>query len=135
VRVVLDTNVFVSGVFFSGHPNIILQAWRNGKIKLVVSAEILEEYRRIGELLAARFNGVDLEPFLALLAVEADVVFAPSIGESICDDPDDDIFIYCAISGNSRCIVSGDKELKRVSGYSGIEIISPRMFVEKYLKK
>ena len=93
MRVVLDTNVFVSGVFFSGPPNIILQAWRDGKIKLVVSAEILEEYRRIGELLAARFTCVDLEPFLALLAVEADVVLAPSIGERICDDPDDDIFI------------------------------------------
>ena len=116
-------------------PNIILQAWRDGKIKLVVSAEILEEYRRIGELLAARFTCVDLEPFLALLAVEADVVLAPSIGERICDDPDDDIFIYCAISGYSRCIVTGDKELKRVSGYSGVEILSPRMFVEKYLKK
>jgi putative PIN family toxin of toxin-antitoxin system len=135
VRVVLDTNVFVSGVFFTGPPHTILQAWRDGKIKLVVSAEILEEYRRIGELLAARFTGVDLEPFLALLAVEADVVLAPSIDESICDDPDDDIFIYCANSGNCRCIVSGDKELKNVSGYSGIEIMSPRMFVEKYLKK
>lgn len=65
----------------------------------------------------------------------SDRLLAPSIGDGICDDPDDDIFIYCAISGNSRCIVSGDKELKRVSGYSGIEIISPRMFVEKYLKK
>ena len=131
MRVVLDTNVFVSGVFFSGPPNIILRAWRDGLIKLIVSAEILEEYRRIGELLAVQFTGIDLEPFLALLAVEADVVLAPSIGESICDDQDDDIFIYCAISGNSKCIVSGDKKLKKVSGYSGIEIISPRIFVDK----
>ena len=135
MRVVLDTNVFVSGVFFSGPPNIILRAWRDGLIKLVLSAEILEEYRRIGELLSVQFTGIDLEPFLALLAVEADVVLAQSIRESICDDPDDDIFIYCAISGNSRCIVSGDKKLKNVSGYRGIEIISPRIFVEKYLKK
>ena len=135
MRVVLDTNVFVSGVFFTGPPHTILRAWRDGQIKLVLSAEILEEYRRIGDSLAAQFIGIDLEPFLALLAVEADIVLAPSIGEGICDDPDDDIFIYCAISGNSRCIVSGDKKLKRVSGYSGIEIISPRIFVEKYLKK
>ena len=125
MRIVLDTNVFVSGVFFTGPPHTILRAWRDGKIELGVSAEILEEYRRIGELLADRFTGVDLEPFLALLAVEADVVLAPSIGEGICEDPDDDIFIYCAISGNSRCIVSGDKKLKSISGYGGIEIISP----------
>jgi putative PIN family toxin of toxin-antitoxin system len=44
VRIVLDTNVFISGVFFSGPPYKILEAWRNGRIVLVVSPEILEEY-------------------------------------------------------------------------------------------
>jgi predicted nucleic acid-binding protein len=41
--VILDTNVFVSGVFFSGPPYQILRAWRDGKIQLVVSPEIIEE--------------------------------------------------------------------------------------------
>ena len=43
MRVILDTNVFVSGVFFRGPPYQILTAWRDGKIQLVVSPEILEE--------------------------------------------------------------------------------------------
>jgi len=135
VRVVLDTNVFISGVFFSSPPNRILRAWRDSLIKLVISAEILEEYRRIGEMLSKRFSGIDLEPFLALLAVEAEVVLAPSIRAPICEDPDDDIFIYCALAGNSKCIVSGDKHLKNATGYRGIEIIAPRTFIDKYLKK
>jgi putative PIN family toxin of toxin-antitoxin system len=135
VKIVLDTNVFISGVFFSGPPNTILRSWRDGLVKLIVSAEILEEYRRVGELLAHQFSGVDLEPFLALVAVESEVILAPAIEESICEDPDDDIFIYCAYSGGADCIVSGDNKLKKVSGYRGIEIVSPRMFVEKYLKK
>ena len=48
MKVVLDTNVFVSGVFFCGPPYDILSAWRGGRLQLVVSAEILEEYRRVG---------------------------------------------------------------------------------------
>jgi putative PIN family toxin of toxin-antitoxin system len=134
VRVVLDTNVFVSGIFFSGPPSRILRAWRDGKIKLVVSAEILEEYRRVGEELASTYPGVDLEPFLALLAVEAEVVLAPSIDERISEDQDDDKFIFCALAAKCNCIVSGDIHLKEVSGYRGIEIVSPRKFIDRYLK-
>ena len=50
MKVVLDTNVFISGVFFSGPPYQILKAWREGKIQLVVSEKIFEEYVRVGEI-------------------------------------------------------------------------------------
>jgi predicted nucleic acid-binding protein len=52
VKIVLDTNVFVSGVFFSGPPYQILPAWREDKFQLAVIPEILEEYRRVGGILA-----------------------------------------------------------------------------------
>ena len=71
MRVVLDTNVVVSGVFFSGQPRRILEAWRDGRLELVASLEILEEYRRVGERLAAQFEGVSLEPLFTLLATNA----------------------------------------------------------------
>jgi predicted nucleic acid-binding protein len=44
VRLVLDTNVIISGIYFSGPPYEILDAWRRGLIEFVVSAEILDEY-------------------------------------------------------------------------------------------
>jgi uncharacterized protein len=62
VRIVLDTNVFISGVFFSGPPYKILEAWRDGRIALVVSPEILEEYYRVGENLSGRYTEVDITP-------------------------------------------------------------------------
>jgi len=49
VKIIVDTNVFISGVFFSGPPYQILKAWCDGKIQLVISQEILEEYHRVGE--------------------------------------------------------------------------------------
>jgi predicted nucleic acid-binding protein len=53
VRVILDTNVFVSGVFFRGPPYEILESWRDGKVQLVVSPEIEEKVILIFELLSA----------------------------------------------------------------------------------
>jgi predicted nucleic acid-binding protein len=57
VKIVVDTNVFVSGVFFSGPPHQILQAWRDGKAQLVISPAILDEYVRVGEELSATVSG------------------------------------------------------------------------------
>ena len=73
---VLDTNVFVSGVFFGGAPGRILSAWADGSIRLVVSPEILEEYEATGHRLAAAFPEVDLDPLLALVTKEGIVVQA-----------------------------------------------------------
>jgi len=47
MKIVLDTNVFISGVFFSGPPYQILKAWRDGKLQLIVSSEILGEKRYV----------------------------------------------------------------------------------------
>ncbi len=76
MRVVLDTNVFVSGVFFSGPPFQILSAWRDSRIQLVVSAEILEEYRRVGERLEAGQSGTAFSQILLLVALHSEVVLA-----------------------------------------------------------
>lgn len=83
MRIILDTNVFVSGVFFSGPPNKILQSWRDRKIKLVVSPEIIQEYQRVADVLKAQFSGVDLGPVIDLLIAEGEVVSTPALPEQI----------------------------------------------------
>lgn len=134
MKIILDTNVFVSGVFFTGPPYRILEAWRDGKLRLVISEDILEEYRRVGEVLAERFPSIDLRPFLALVTVSAEMSPSKRFAAPLCDDPDDDMFIACALAGKCKTIVSGDKHLLKMSGYHGIKVLSPREFVDKYLK-
>ena len=134
MRLILDTNVFVSGIFFSGPPYEILDAWRRGKLTLVVSPDILSEYDRVGQELASEFPNVDLAPALELLASKGEVVEAPPLTERVCSDPDDDKFLACAIASGTKTISSGDKALRKTSGYAGIAVISPREFVDKYLK-
>jgi putative PIN family toxin of toxin-antitoxin system len=133
VKVILDTNVFISGVFFVGPPYRILKAWRDGKLRLVISQEILEEYRRVGEALAEQFPTVDLRPVIDLVTIESDLYPSQPLPEPVCDDLDDDKFLACALASGSKLIISGDKHLLRVSGFSGVEILKPREFIEKYL--
>jgi len=133
VRIVLDTNVFVSGVFFGGHPYRILDAWRHSRLTLILSAEILDEYRRVGEDLAVRYDGVDLAPFLRLIVAHAEFVEPEPFTSPVCRDPDDDTFLACAAVGRVHAIVSGDKDLLVLSEFRTIPILTPRQFVESHL--
>ena len=133
MKVILDTNVFVSGVFFSGPPYRILEAWREGELELIMSSDILDEYRRVATVLAEGFPPVDLRGILEFVEKEAVFFDAPALSEQICDDPDDDKFLACAFASDSKIIVSGDKHLLRVSGYRDIEVLKPKAFVDAYL--
>ncbi len=135
MRIVLDTNVFVSGVFFSGPPYQILKAWRDDQLRLAISNEILDEYQRVGEALALKFPGIHLEPILELVTLKAKGFPSQQLPAPLCDDPDDDKFFACAVAAKSRIIVSGDKHLLRVSGFRAIRVLKPRDFVDAYLKE
>jgi len=134
MRIILDTNVFISGIFFTGPPSRILEAWRDGKVQLLVSPSILDEYQRIGAELALQFQGVGLRPFLDLLTIHAEIVLAPTLPPAIHDDPSDDKFLEAAVAGNASYIISGDKHLLKLSEFQGIQILKPRDFVQRYLE-
>lgn len=133
MRIVLDTNVFVSAVFFGGVPGRILEAWRDGRVQLVLSANILDEYQRVGHALGAQYAGVDLEPILALLTVEAEIIEAPALSAPVSADPDDDKFLACASAAGVGVIVSGDSDLVDHDGWSGVRILRPRQFAAEFL--
>jgi uncharacterized protein len=135
VRIVVDTNVLVSGLLFGGTPARVLAAWTDGVAMLVVSPEILDEYRRVGlELAKGRSELVTaLEALLTLIAIHAVVIDAPALPAPVSEDPDDDKFLAAALASGGKLIVSGDKHLLRVSGWSQIEVLKPRQFVDQYL--
>ena len=133
MRIILDTNVLVSGIFFSGPPFRILKAWRDNTLQLVVSTDILNEYHRVATILGEKYSQVDISPILELLTVNSDIVTAPPLPEPVSVDPDDDKFIACALAGNTKLIVSGDGHLLDINGYQDIEVLRPRQFVNAYL--
>jgi len=135
VKVVLDTNVVVSGIFFAGPPYEILNSWRRGSFKLLLSEAIFDEYQRVATNLRRKYSGVNISAFLRLLALGALWVDAPELGVQVSEDPDDDKFIACALAGNAKVIVSGDRHLINISSHKGVTILTPRVFVETLFKK
>ena len=133
MRVILDTNVLVSGLFFSGPPHDILQAWAGGAFELVVSPEILEEYRRVVHELAAKFPSVQAAGLLDFVTVNSLICATNPLPEPVCDDPDDDKFLACALAGRAGIIVTGDKALLRVEPPRELRILTPREFTNEYV--
>jgi putative PIN family toxin of toxin-antitoxin system len=133
LKVILDTNVLISGVYFGGYPYRILEAWNNDKLILIVSKEILDEYGRIGRMLAEQFPLINFEPMLKFVMTNAVIVKPGKLRQPVCNDPDDDKFFACAMSAGCKTIISGDKHLLKVSGFKEISVLKPREFVERYL--
>lgn len=136
MNVVLDTNVLVSGFFFGGVPGQILEAWRNQRVTIVLSAPILAEHREVGAALEARYGGSEFESFAALLVAHGEVVDAPpALSEQVCRDPDDDKFLACALAAAAPMVISRDRALLDVTSCRGIEVVTPRAFVDQHLVK
>ena len=133
MKIVIDTNVFVSGIFFTGPQYCILEAWRNGRLQPAISQEIADEYQSVVDELPKQYSAIDTIPILDFISKNTKLIMAPNLLEPVCIDPDDDKFIACAIAANCKIIVSGDKHLLKVSGYCGIQVMKPREFVDKFL--
>ena len=133
MRVILDTNVFISGIFFSGPPSKILKAWADQKFHLVLSQQILDEYQRVSEDLSSKFPSIDIAPIIELITIHGLFIDTHGYTLPVCEDPDDNKFIECAVASNCKIIISGDKHLSILSEFRGIAILNPRDFVDKYL--
>jgi putative PIN family toxin of toxin-antitoxin system len=135
MKVVLDTNVLISAIFFSGPPSRILSAWIEGEFELVVSTEILEEYREVASRIGGGFPGIELGPVLDRIVSNALLVVPVELPRDACADRDDIKFLECAVASRAECVVSGDRALLRSSGYERVEVIAPRRFVERWLAR
>ena len=133
MRIVLDTNILISGIFFRGPSHLILQAWKQKKIQFVITPEIFAEYTRVAEVISTKYPGIDISEILNLVAIYSEIVQPFSLSEPVSEDPDDDKFIGCAISNEVRYIVSGDKHLLKISGYHGIRVFKPQEFCTEFL--
>jgi putative PIN family toxin of toxin-antitoxin system len=134
VRILLDTNIIISGFLSSeGPPGKLVQGWLDGTFELVTSPAQLEELRRaLGyERLRDRINPDQAQYFLESVAVAAIVV--TSVGEvTFSADSDDNVILATAIAGHAALIVSGDKPgMLNLREVEGIPIVTPREALDR----
>ena len=135
MRVVADTNVVVSGLFWRGPSRFVLDAARTGAIQLFTTAPLLAELEDVlnRQKFLSKITQTDATPRSLVLsyAALATIVKPASIDPVILEDPDDDAVLECAISADADVIVSGDSHLRRLEEYSNIRILSARQMMEQ----
>lgn len=130
MRIVIDTNVLASAVFFGGKPFQLLRYIMADRVDAVASKEIVDEYEEIIYRLQQKYPAINtripLQEFLArleIIRVSSDI--------HISRDPDDDKFISCAVDGKCLYVVSGDSDLLSVGKYADIEILTVTEFLNR----
>lgn len=128
MRIVIDTNVLVSGIFFGDQPRRVLEAvWRD-RVVAYATPDILGEYAEVEAELLRRGQGHLDRSALDLITSRLEVI-APKTQVSVCRDPDDDKFIGCALDAKAIYIVSGDKDLLTLGKYAVVEMVTAAEFM------
>jgi uncharacterized protein len=130
LRVVLDTNVYISAFTRSRGPSF--QTWiaaRNRHYHLLISPPIIREIT--GVLRREKFHTQeqDIADLVKLIAKVAEIVLPTLTLEVVREDPPDNRILECAVEGRANLIVSGNTHLKRLRNFEGIAIVPPRMFL------
>jgi uncharacterized protein len=128
VRVVLDTNVLISGIFWSGPPAKILEHWVDGRFDLFASQPILDEYARI-ILEIAQEEDASLSSRWQFFITENSRIVEIKHHLKLCRDKDDNKFIECAVSASAQYMVSGDDDLLSLGIVFDTQILKPAEFL------
>lgn len=132
MRIVIDTNIIASAVFFGGNPRRIIEALFEKKLEAFITPEILEEYHETFEELQIKYQEKRVYVPVTQIA-EACRMIIPNQTFEVCRDPDDNKFIDCAYAGKCIYIVTGDKDLLDIRKFKDIEIVTAVDFCNKYL--
>lgn len=125
VRVVLDTNVFLSAVLCGGAVGELVDYWQRRVIIPLLSKPILKEYLRVLAYPKFQLNPDDIRRIVEEeLVYFADVVTITHHSTAVRADPSDNKFLDCAVSGQADLLVSGDAHLLALGEYRNIPIVT-----------
>lgn len=140
LRAVIDTNLFVSGIFARDSLSAQLQnLWINLEFELVTSIEIIKEISRVLNYprIKDHFKPKDknIKRFFRLIFRKAVIAKDIYKTDRITEDPTDNKFLACALEKNADYIVSRDPHLRNIKHYHGIQIVDVKTFIEKVKAK
>src|SRR3989338_1074022 len=131
IKVVVDTNVFISGIFWEGNfCTQIIDLWRLGKITLVSSLEIIEELVETLKDFKIKMPGDMVKEWQNKIIENALIVEPKERLDIVKDDPKDNKFFEAAVAGNAEYVISQDKKhILGIKEYKEIKTASPEEFL------
>ena len=124
MKIVVDTNIFVSSFLWKGNPRKIIDRIVNRFDSLYITDEILIEIRKVMLREKFKLNEHIVDDYLNTIKYFSIKVFPKNKIENISRDKDDDKFLRCGIEGNVDYILTGDLHLLELKNYENIEIIN-----------
>lgn len=130
-KIVIDTNIYISAIFWGGKPRMVVDLGRGGQVEIFMSSDIEKE---IENKLTTKFGLSDEETEQILIDFSTFIIPVKiSRKLSVIDeDPDDDKFIDCAVVSEAGFIISGDKHLLKLKEYNGIKILKAAEFLSVF---
>lgn len=135
MRVILDANVFISGLLSrQGPPGQILDAWLGGQFSLFVSPPIVAEIQRVLAYprIRERLGPGQADQLTALLFAAAEWVEGRFVLDVLTQDPSDNVYLACAVEAQADFLVTGNLAhyLEVGNPFQGVEILTPRQFLK-----
>jgi uncharacterized protein len=133
-RVVIDTNIYISAIFWNGKPREVIDLGRDGKITIFTSLDIENEIagklKTTFKLAEEDVNQIllDFSTFTLPIRINKQLIV-------VQDDPDDSKFIECALECKTNYIVSADTPLLNLIECEGIRIVNAADFLKVFYKK
>jgi uncharacterized protein len=128
MRAVLDTNIFISGIFWKGASNKVITNWREGKFMLVTSLEAVSEIIKVLKDFKIKLSDEMIKEWVDLIIRNSIIVEPKEKIAIVKDDPKDSIFIETAVTGNVDYVVSRDNHLLKLKEFRGTKMITPEEF-------
>lgn len=133
IKVVLDTNIYISAILFGGKPEKLISLAREKVIDIFISDTILIELTRI---LKTKFNWNNEQIYFLIETINKLTYFVVPTKKinDIKNHQSDNTILECAIEANADCIISGDKHhILPLKNYRGIKILTASQFLNNYL--
>jgi len=135
VKIVLDTNVLVSGLLKPySSAGTIVRLVAEGKIQVVYDARILTEYREVLTRDKFDFDEEGIELFLLQLKLEGFLVTANPVGVHL-PDHDDEPFLEAASALKGVLIITGNKKHFPKKACGQVSVLSPSELIDSFLRK
>lgn len=133
MRIVLDTNVLVSGLLWAGPSNKILKLAEEGKFKPCFTPDLFEELHQVLKrkkfICRIKILDTSIEELIAGISDVLELFPDVKITGVVKDDPDDDRILSCAWVSGAEYIVTGDPHLLKLGKYRNTPIVTPRKFL------
>jgi len=129
-KIVIDTNVWVSAVFWGGKPRQVIEAWVDDKFRLVVTPAIRRE---LYQTVAKKAKVLKIFPEYASewleVIDEKSILVRPKEKVEICRDSKDNMLLEAAVAGGADYLVAGDDDLLVLKTFEGAKIVTPAKFL------